>query len=65
MREITQGDRLEDSEGNVWTVAEVIEDSPSPRYQVRLERLQPVEKWAGLDEIGLHNRRYKPLKDVQ
>lgn len=65
MSEVKVDDQLEDHEGNVWTVAEVIPDSPSPRYQVRLERVQTVETWAGLDEIGPRGRRYRPIEAAQ
>ena len=65
MDDVKVGDHLQDHEGNVWTVAELIPDSPSPLYQVRLEQLRPVvEKWAGLDEIGPIGRRYRPVTEA-
>lgn len=63
MAEVKVGDRLEDPDGNVWTVAEVIPDSPSPRYQVCLTRVVTVEAWAGLDEIGPGAQRYRPVTE--
>jgi hypothetical protein len=55
------GDLVEDDEGDVWAVAEVVENSPSQRYQVRLERTTTVEKWAGLDDFG-PSRRYETVR---
>lgn len=56
------GDRLEDPDGNIWTVAEVLDGAPS-RYAVRLERTAVVEVWAALDEIGPGARRYHPVME--
>ncbi len=59
---VNVGDRLEDPQGDVWTVAEVFSDAPHPCYSVVLIRLKPVVTWADVDEIGERGRRYRPVR---
>ena len=64
MSEVKVGDRLEDPEGNVWTVTGVFPDAPAHYPPVLLERVRTVRAWASLDEIGPSARRYRPVTEA-
>ena len=64
MSDVKKGDRLEDPEGNVWTVTDVFSDAPAGYPPVLLERVRTVRTWASLDEIGPSARRYRPIMEA-
>lgn len=63
MSEIKCGDKLEDENHEIWTVADVFAEESWRFPLVRLERTTVIEKWAGLDEIGPRFCRYRPFDD--
>lgn len=61
MSSVKAGDQIEDENGDVWTVTEVI-SGPNDKQYVEIERLVPTTRTIKADLIGQHAHRYRPVR---